>query len=71
MSTLSIHHRPAPLIAATVTVAALAAGTAALALSAQDGQPAAPGGQSSVSHALPKGHHFDPTTSGGRVQVGP
>jgi len=71
MTTLTIHHRPAPFIAAAAALAALAAGTTALALSDHSSQPVAPGGQTSLTQDLPKGHHFDPTTSGGRVQVGP
>lgn len=73
MTTSSIHHRPAPFIAAAAAVAAIAAGTVALTLSQDADQPSAPGQQplTSVQQDLPPGHHFHPTTSGGRVMVGP
>jgi hypothetical protein len=72
MTSSSIHHRPAPFIAAAAAVAAIAAGTVALSLSHDADQPGAPGQQplSSVQQDLPSGHHFNPTTSGGRVMIG-
>jgi len=70
MTTSSIHHRPAPFIAAAAAVAAIAAGTVALSLSQDSGQPTPPI-QSQTSVGTPPGaHHFQPTTSGGHVMLG-
>jgi NAD/NADP transhydrogenase alpha subunit len=73
MTTSTIHHRPAPFIAAAAVVAALAAGTVAVSLSHDGGHPNAPGQQSqtSVQQEPQRGHHFQPTTSGGHVLLGP
>jgi hypothetical protein len=71
MTTSSIHHRPAPFIAAAAAVAALAAGTVALSLAADSDQPGAPRQPlTSVQQDLPTGHHFHPTSSGGHVMLG-
>ena len=72
MTTLSIQHRPAPFIAAAAAVAAIAAGGVALSVSHDTGHPSAPGEQSQVQVRpdKPGVHHFDPTTSGGRVMAG-
>jgi hypothetical protein len=72
MTTLSIHHRPAPLIAAAAAVAAIAAGAVALSVSDSANDPSAPGkqAQTSVQQDAPRAHHFHPTTSGGRVMLG-
>lgn len=72
MTTLTIHHRPAPLIAAAAAVAAVAAGALALSVSHDSSHPSAPGQQSQVSvhKSAPGVHHFHPTTSGGRVMLG-
>jgi len=72
MSTLSIHQRPAPFIAAAAAVAAIAAGSVALAVSHDTSAPSAPAQQShtSVQQDAPPAHHFHPTTSGGRVMLG-
>jgi len=71
MSTLSIHHRPAPFIAAAVAVTALAAGTVAVSVAQQSDQPTAPAGPSTSIHQVRPGlHDFQPTTSGGRVMLG-
>ena len=69
MTTLSIHHRPAPFIAAAAAVAAIAAGSVALAVSQDANEPSAPAQQSSVQQHT-QTQHFHPTTSGGRVMVG-
>jgi hypothetical protein len=72
MTTSTIHHRPAPFIAAAAAVAAIAAGSVALAVSHESSHPGAPGQQLQTSvqqHA--RAHHFHPTTSGGRVMVAP
>lgn len=71
MTTSTIHHRPAPFIAAAAAVAAIAAGTVALSLSHDNDQPGGPGQQpqTSVQQHRP-GTHFHPTTSGGRVMLG-
>ncbi|HEX4687810.1 MAG TPA: hypothetical protein VH228_13595 [Nocardioides sp.] len=71
MTTLSIHHRPAPFIAAAAAVAAIAAGSVALAASHDTGGPSAPGGhtQVSVRPDPPLWHHVA-TTSGGHVMLG-
>jgi hypothetical protein len=73
MTTLTIHHRPALGLAAAAAASVLAAGTAAGMLSDHAASPGAPGGQPqvSVSQDAPPSHHFHPTTSGGRIQVGP
>jgi hypothetical protein len=71
MTTLSIHHRPAPYVAAAAAVAAIAAGSVALAVSHDANDPSAPAQQSSVQQDAPQTHHFHYTTSGGRVMVGP
>lgn len=73
MSTTSITHRPAPFIAAAVAVAAIAAGSVALAVSQNATHPSAPAQQShtSVQSNTPPNQHFHPTTSGGRVMLGP
>jgi hypothetical protein len=70
MTTLSIHHRPAPFVAAAAAVAALAAGSVALAVSHDANDPGAPAQRISVQQDAPRAHHFQPTTSGGRVMVG-
>jgi len=72
MTSSSIHHRPAPFIAAAAAVAAIAAGTVALSLSHDADQPGAPGQQplTSVQQDAPPSHHFQPTTSGGHVMLG-
>ena len=75
MSTTSIHHRPVPFYAAAaaaVAVGALAVGSVAVAVSHDSGHPGAPGGQpqTSVQQNPPRAHHFQPTTSGGRVMLG-
>lgn len=72
MTSLSIHHRPAPFVAAAAAVAAIAAGSVALAVSHDSNEPSAPPAhQSSVQQDAPRVHHFHYTTSGGRVMVGP
>ena len=72
MTTSTIHHRPAPFIAAAAAVAAIAAGTVALTLSHDSDQPGGPGQQPQTSvQQNAHTHHFHPTTSGGRVMVGP
>ena len=72
MTSLSIHHRPAPFVAAAAAVAAIAAGSVALAVSQDSNEPSAPPAhQSSVQQDAPRVHHFHYTTSGGRVMVGP
>lgn len=72
MTTLSIHKRPDPIIAAAVAVAALAAGAFAWSVSDDSGHPSAPGGQSQVSvhQQAPRTPHFQGTTSGGHVMTG-
>jgi hypothetical protein len=72
MTTLSIHQRPAPFIAAAAAVAAIAAGSVALAVSHDADAPGAPAQQShtSVQQDALRVHHFHPTTSGGRVMLG-
>lgn len=67
------HHRPAPFIAAAAAVAAVAAGALAMSVSHDSSQPGAPGRQSQVSvqkNTPPTHHHFQPTTSGGKVMLG-
>ncbi len=71
MTSLSIHHRPAPFVAAAAAVAAIAAGSVALAVSHDSNEPSAPAQRSSVQQDAPHIHHFHYTTSGGRVMVGP
>jgi hypothetical protein len=68
MTASSINHRPAPFIAAAAAVVAIAAGSVALSASHGDSAPG-PQPQVSASHA-PRAHHYQPTTSGGRVMVG-
>lgn len=72
MTTSTLTHRPTPWIATAVAVAAIAAGSVAMAVSHDSGSPAAPGHQSQTSvqqqHSRP--HHFPPTTSGGHVMIG-
>jgi negative regulator of sigma E activity len=72
MTTSTIHHRPAPFIAAAA-VAAIAAVAVGVSLTHHHDQPSAPGqqNQTTVQQDLPRGHHFQPTTSGGRVMLGP
>ena len=68
MTTLSIHHRPVPFIAAAAAVAAIAAGSVALSVSHDAAEP---GPQAPISHVqTPRSHHFEPTTSGGRTMLG-
>ena len=52
-------------------MAAIAAGSVALAVSHDSNEPSAPAQQSSVQQDAPHIHHFHYTTSGGRVMVGP
>jgi hypothetical protein len=71
MTTLSIHHRPAPFIAAAAAVAAIAAGSMAVAVSHDAARPSAPAQRSHTS--VPQDtttDHFHPTTSGGHVMLG-
>lgn len=72
MTTTAFHHRPAPFIAAAAAVVAIAAGSAAWAVSQQSGHPGSPGehSQTSVQPDAPRAHHFQPTTSGGHVMLG-
>jgi hypothetical protein len=72
MTTLSIHQRPAPVIAAAVACAALAVGAVAVSLVDRPGHPGAPGGQTQISshQNAPKAHTWHPTTSGGHVMLG-
>jgi hypothetical protein len=72
MTTSSIHHRPAPFIAAAAAVAAIAAATVAVSVSHDSDPGGAPAEQSqtSVQQTTPRAHHFQPTTSGGRVMLG-
>ena len=72
MTASSIHHRPAPFIAAAAAVVAIGAGSVALSLSHHASHPGAPGqqAQSSVRQDTARAHHFLPTTSGGRVMMG-
>ena len=71
MTASSIHHRPAPFIAAAAAVVAIGAGSVALSLSHHASHPGAPGqqAQSSVRQDTPHAHGH-PTPSGGRVMVG-
>jgi hypothetical protein len=69
MTTLSVHQRRTPFIAAAAAVAAIAAGSVALSVSHDASDP---GPQPPITHVQsPRGHHFEPTTSGGRTMVGP
>ena len=72
MTTLSIHQRPTPFIAAAAAVAALAAGALVFTVSDGSGQPSAPGDQAKVSiqKDAPRTHHAHPTTGGGHVMLG-
>jgi hypothetical protein len=72
MTASSIHHRPAPYIAAAVAVVAIGAGSLAVSLSRHDSPPAAPDrqAQTAVHQDAPRAQHVLPTTSGGRVMVG-
>lgn len=69
MTTASINHRP--FIAAAVAVAAIAAGSVAVAVSHESNHASAPGQPSQivVRHDTPRAHHFPATTSGGRVML--
>ena len=71
-TTTAQHHRPAPFIAAAAAVAALAVGGVAWSVTHEPDQQVAPGGPSQVSEKPdpPLRHHFQPTTSGGRVMIG-
>jgi hypothetical protein len=69
MTALPINHRPAPLIAAAAAVVAIAAGSVALSVSHDTGAPA-PQPPVSVGQDTSSAHHFQPTTSGGRVMLG-
>ncbi len=72
MTTLSIHQRPTPFIAAAAAVAALAAGALVFSVTDDSSQPSAPGEKSpaSVQKDAPRTHHAHPTTSGGHVMLG-
>jgi hypothetical protein len=72
MTTSSIHHRPAAWVAAAAAVTAIAAGSVAVSLSRDAGQPTQPveHSQVSVGHNAPQAFHYHPTTSGGRVMLG-
>jgi len=67
MTALSINRRPVPFIAAAAAVAAIAAGSLALSVSHETPGPQPP---ISVGQDTSSAHHFQPTTSGGRVMLG-
>lgn len=69
MATLPTTHRPTSLIAAAAVATAIAAGALAWSLSQPSDQPAAPAVHSQSQPSTPA-HHFEPTTSGGRVILG-
>lgn len=71
MTASSIHHRPAPFIAAAAAVAAIAAGSVALSVSHHPTDSNAPTQQSltSLRQNTPPAHRFHPTTSGGRIML--
>ena len=72
MTTLSIHQRPTPFIAAAAAVAALAAGALVFSVSDDSGHPSAPAENPpvSVQKDTPQTHHGHPTTGGGHVMLG-
>jgi hypothetical protein len=72
MTTSSFPYRPATFIAAAAAVAALAVGSVAVSLPWGTDHPSAPGqpAKSSTHQSTTNAHHFEYTTSGGRIMVG-
>jgi len=72
MTTLSIHQRPTPFIAAAAAVVALAAGALVFSVSDDSSNPSAPADNSpvSVQKHPSRTHHVHPTTGGGHVMLG-
>jgi hypothetical protein len=70
MTTSSIHHRPAPFIAAAAAVLAVGAGSLAMSVSHHDSRPSAPDHQAQTVRQDGPPVHRVATTSGGRVTLG-
>jgi hypothetical protein len=74
MSTTSVAHRPTTsFLVAAAAALAIAAGAVVVSVADDPGRPTAPAHNPAQTHdqpTLPKGHHFDYTSSGGHVMTG-
>ena len=66
MTTSTIHHRPAPFVAAAAAVAAIVAGSVAFSVADHASAPGQQLEPTSIVHT-PRVHHFHFAPTGGRV----
>lgn len=73
MSTTTLTHHPAPMAAAAAAVVAIALGGVALSIANDSGNTVVPTDQSNHVLAPPQhgSGHYESTTSGGKVMIGP
>jgi hypothetical protein len=72
MSTTTLTHHPVPMAAAAAAVVAIALGGVAFSIANDSSGSVAPSDQHQQTVVQSShGHHFQPTTSGGKVMTGP